>query len=125
MIRRYSSRLTEIGLTYTQYLVMEVLWEHETLGVSQVGKMLYLDSGTLTPLLKKMESKGFVSRRRSPVDERRVMVSITEAGKNLKKEADKIPELVARDIGLSVEESQDLQNRLTHLLDKIQDSQGE
>ncbi len=84
MTRLYRDRLEPLGLTYPQYLVLLVLWEHDNLTVSQLGERLYLDSGTLTPLLKRMEAAGHISRRRDPADERQVRIGLTPAGQALK-----------------------------------------
>ncbi|MBR2255123.1 MAG: MarR family transcriptional regulator [Candidatus Methanomethylophilaceae archaeon] len=91
IVRRYTPYLDRLGLTYTQYLVMMALWEHGTLSVKGLGSLLFLDSGTLTPLLKKTEEKGFVARTRDPSDERTVLISLTGEGEDLKKEAKSIP----------------------------------
>ncbi len=91
IIRRYTPLLEPLGLTYTQYIAMMVFWEHKSLSVSELGERLYLDSGTLTPLLKKMERSGWIVRERSREDERRVVATITEAGELLKEKAKHIP----------------------------------
>ena len=87
IIKQYKPYLDKLDLTYTQYITMLALWEHQTLTVKDLGQYLYLDSGTLTPLLKKLESKGYITRKRSESDERNVLVSITESGEQLKEEA--------------------------------------
>ena len=87
VIKRYRPFLDKIDLTYTQYIAMMVLWEKETINVKDLGKRLFLDSGTLTPLLKSLETKGLVNRKRSKEDERILVVTITEKGKALKEEA--------------------------------------
>lgn len=86
MTRLYRDKLEPLGLTYPQYLVLLVLWEQDDLTVSQLGERLYLDSGTLTPMLKRMEQAGHLSRRRDPADERQVRVLLTAAGQALKAE---------------------------------------
>jgi MarR family transcriptional regulator, organic hydroperoxide resistance regulator len=91
MTKLYKPLLEELGLTYPQYLAMLVLWEQDGLTVSELGERLYLDSGTLTPLLKRMESAGLVSRIRAVEDERRVHITLTAAGRKLKARAAKIP----------------------------------
>jgi DNA-binding MarR family transcriptional regulator len=93
--RAYSPLLEPLGLTYPQYLVMLVLWESAPLSVGQVGERLLLDSGTLTPLLKRLESAGLVKRRRDPDDERRVLVDLSIAGRRLKAKARAVPEALA------------------------------
>lgn len=91
VIKLYKPMLDELDLTYTQYIAMLLLWEHQTLTVKEIGDYLFLDSGTLTPLLKKLESKGMVDRLRSTKDERNLNVTITEAGKALRDKALQIP----------------------------------
>lgn len=101
LTRLYRPVLAELGLTYPQYLVMLVLWQEETRSVGALGERLHLDSGTLTPLLKRMEAAGFVRRTRDATDERRVMISLTDAGKALREPALKIPGRLAGGLGLS------------------------
>ena len=91
MTRFYKPLLDELGITYPQYLVLLVLWEQEGLTVSELGNRLFLDSGTLTPLLKRMESSGLVTRLRAVEDERRVHITLTTAGRLFKTRAAKIP----------------------------------
>ncbi|MEO8387733.1 MarR family transcriptional regulator [Polaromonas sp.] len=91
MTKLYKPMLEEMGLTYPQYLAMLVLWEQDGLTVSELGERLYLDSGTLTPLLKRMEAAGLLSRLRAVQDERRVHITLTAAGRQLKAKAAKIP----------------------------------
>jgi DNA-binding MarR family transcriptional regulator len=91
MTKLYKPLLEEMGLTYPQYLAMLVLWEQDGLTVSELGERLYLDSGTLTPLLKRMEAAGLLSRIRAVEDERRVHITLTAAGRKLKARAAKIP----------------------------------
>ena len=87
MIKEYKPYLDKLDLTYTQYITMMVLWEKKSINVKALGDQLYLDSGTLTPLLKKLEAKGLVTRKRSSEDERNLIISITEAGEALKEQA--------------------------------------
>lgn len=91
MTKLYKPLLDELGLTYPQYLVMLALWEHDGVMVSELGQRLHLDSGTLTPLLKRLEATGLVSRLRDAADERRVLVHLTAAGRRLKARAAKVP----------------------------------
>ena len=91
MTRLYKPLLDELGLTYPQYLALLVLWEQDGLTVSELGERLFLDSGTLTPLLKRMEAAGLLSRLRDVADERRVHITLTAAGRALKASAEKIP----------------------------------
>ena len=83
-IKLYKPHLDKLGLTYTQYITMLVLWEHDRITVKELGNQLYLDSGTLTPLLKKLEEKGLINRRRSAMDERNLIVTLTPAGEAMK-----------------------------------------
>ena len=92
-------------MTYTQYIAMMVLWEHKTMNVKAMGEILYLDSGTLTPVLKKLESKGFLTRQRSTADERNLVVTITEAGELLKEKAVTVPAEIAKCSNLEPEEA--------------------
>ena len=96
MTKLYKPLLDPLGLTYPQYLVMLVLWEHETLSVSELGERLFLDSGTLTPLLKRMEAADLVQRTRSARDERRVDITLTPAGRKLKAGAARVSACVIR-----------------------------
>ena len=91
IVRRYTPFLEPIGLTYTQYLAMLALWEREVMTVKELGQMIYLDSGTLTPMLKKLEAKGYLKRMRSASDERSVVLTLTDEGRELKKQAADIP----------------------------------
>ena len=91
MTRLYKPLLSKLGITYPQYLALLVLWEEDGLSVSELGKRLFLDSGTLTPLLKRLEASGLVSRVRAVEDERRVLVTLTESGRQLKLSAVHIP----------------------------------
>ena len=94
MTKLYKPLLEALGLTYPQYLVMLVLWEHDDVTVSSLGERLFLDSGTLTPLLKRMETADLLARTRSKEDERRVHISLTATGRDLKTQAAKIPACV-------------------------------
>lgn len=120
MTKLYKPLLEEMGLTYPQYLAMLVLWEQDGLTVSELGERLYLDSGTLTPLLKRMESAGLVSRIRAVEDERRVHITLTAAGRKLKAKAAKIPGCILSATQCSIPELvsltqqvQSFRNRLT------------
>ena len=120
VVRLYKPFLDEIGLTYTQYIAMMVLWEKRSLTVKELGEYLYLDSGTLTPLLKKMEAQGIVSRQRNAADERSVIVSVTGTGMALRDRAVKIPEQIGRCLPLTSEESKTLYSLLYRVLHGIQ-----
>ena len=117
VIKLYKPYLDRIDLTYTQYITMMVLWENKAINVKTLGQILYLDSGTLTPLLKKLESKGYVTRQRSTEDERNLIVSVTEQGEVLKKRAVSIPGELAKCVSLDAEESLILYRLLYKLLD--------
>ena len=105
LVRRYQPFLDEVELTYTQYIAMMVLWQREKINVKSLGELLYLDSGTLTPLLKKLESKGYVSRVRATEDERVLNVALTDKGRELKQRAKSIPPRIAGCLGLSETEA--------------------
>ncbi|MFH8620799.1 MarR family winged helix-turn-helix transcriptional regulator [Streptomyces vietnamensis] len=111
----YREALKELGLTYPQYLVMLVLWEHGELPVKGIGERLRLDSGTLSPLLKRLEAAGHVERRRSPEDERSVTVRLTGDGTALREKALGVPRRIAAATGLGLEEIRDLRERLDAL----------
>lgn len=118
IINQYRPLLEELQLTYPQYLVMLVLWEHKEQTVNQLGEKLKLDSGTLTPLLKRMEQKEFVSRIRSTVDERLVNISLTEKGKALKQKASCIPAQLMESMNISAEDLLVLKNIITKISKK-------
>lgn len=120
MTKLYKPLLDELGLTYPQYLALLVLWEQDGVTVSDLGERLYLDSGTLTPLLKRMEAAGLVSRLRDAADERRVLIRLTAGGRQLKARALRIPGCVLQAAQCDVAEAmaltsqiQTLRNRLT------------
>ena len=108
LTRLYRPALDEIGLTYPQYLVMLVLWESDRQSVSQIGRRLYLDSGTLTPLLKRMEANGLLERRRDVEDERRVFITLTEKGDALRTAALRVPEKMVTNPALTQAEGETL-----------------
>ena len=118
IVKRYKPFLDEIGLTYTQYIAMMVMWERKSVNVKELGEYLYLDSGTLTPLLKKLESKGYVTRMRSDKDERNLVVAITEDGEKLKDKAVEIPFQIAGCTNLTPEEGMKLYGILYKILGK-------
>lgn len=119
MTKAYKPLLDALGLTYPQYLVMLVLWEHGGLSVSEFGERLSLDSGTLTPLLKRMESGGWLQRVRSSEDERRVRVSLTPAGRKLKARAARIPASMLQASGCSLDELMALTAQIRQLRDRL------
>jgi DNA-binding MarR family transcriptional regulator len=114
----YKPILDAIELTYPQYLVMMVLWEHQELSVKEIGDKLLLDSGTLTPLLKKLEVRKLVSRVRSKEDERVVLVGLTKGGEALKVKAGLIPESFMCSLGLSPEELGSLRDTINKVLER-------
>ena len=115
IIRKYKEYLDPLDLTYTQYIVMMVLWEEEKVNVKHLGELLYLDSGTLTPLLKKLESHEYIERVRDKFDERNVIITLTQKGKDLKEKAKYVPDNMCDCISLSEEEIQTLQKLLYKL----------
>ena len=119
LIKEYKPFLDELDLTYTQYLTMLVLWEKKAINVKALGDQLFLDSGTLTPLLKKLEDKGLVSRRRSERDERNLIVTITEAGEDMKDRALHIPTEMAKCVNLPLDEVYTLYRMLNQLLEYV------
>ena len=114
--RRYAPYLEPLDLTYTQYIVMLVLWEDKKCNVSELGKKLFLDSGTLTPLLKKLEAKGYIQRTREQSDERCLFVSLTADGEALKRKAAAVPKSMASCVNLSEIEAKTLYKLLYKIL---------
>ena len=121
VIGAYTPLLKPLGLTYTQYIVMLELWEKEKVKVGELGHRLYLDCGTLTPMLKKMEESGWLTRCRCKVDERVVYVALTDKGRALREEVKDIPGQVGSCITLPQEEAFELYRLLHKLLDSIED----
>ncbi|MDR1599753.1 MAG: MarR family transcriptional regulator [Oscillospiraceae bacterium] len=119
VIKKYKPFLNEIGLTYTQYIVMMVLWAESPMNVKALGERLYLDSGTLTPLLKKLEKIGIVTRSRSDKDERELVVSLTERGEHLREQAVEIPSKMSGCVSLTAEDVGALYGLLYKLLDRL------
>ncbi|MBN8470191.1 MarR family transcriptional regulator [Corallococcus exiguus] len=119
MVQAYTPLLAKLGLTYPQYLVMLVLWETDGVTVKELGEKLYLDSGTLTPLLKRLETQGFVRRERSTEDARSVTVSLTAQGKALRRKAASIPEAIVCRTGLTLEELSRLRRDIQRLFEKV------
>lgn len=116
VIKRYRPYLDELDLTYTQYIAMMVFWAEKRISVKELGEKLFLDSGTLTPVLKSLETKGFVRRFRSSSDERVLLVEITEKGEELKVAAASVPEKIAGCVSLNSEESLQLYTLLYKVL---------
>ena len=120
VVNRYRPFLKKVDLTYTQYIVMMVLWEQKAIRVQELGRRLYLDSGTLTPLLKRLENKGFIRRERSAEDERSINILLTETGEGLKEKAKDIPLQMGKCISLSREEAGTLYTLLYKLLGQLE-----
>ena len=120
IVKRYKPFLEEIDLTYTQYITMMVLWEHKQMNVKELGSYLYLDSGTLTPVLKKLEQKGYLTRKRNEKDERVLDVAITEEGEMLKDKAVEIPQKIGGCVALSPEDAGKLYEILQKLLSNFE-----
>ena len=118
IIKRYKPFLDKIELTYTQYITMMVMWERKSVNVKELGERLYLDSGTLTPLLKKLEARGVITRMRSEADERNLVVTITDEGEKLKEKAVNIPLQIASCTKLTAEEGSMLYGILYKILEK-------
>ncbi|MBU3105376.1 MarR family winged helix-turn-helix transcriptional regulator [Clostridium gasigenes] len=118
-IKRYKSYLKNVDLTYTQYIAMLVLWNGDNITVNELGRKLYLDSGTITPLLKKLESKGLVERTRDISDERNVFVRVTPIGQQLKEKVRNIPENILEDTGIPMSEANDILVDLKSVLERV------
>jgi len=119
VIKLYTPLLNELGLTYPQYLTMLVLWQYNRLSVNDIGNKLMLESNTLTPLLKRLEKQGLISRNRSTSDERVVEISLTEKGLNLKNQASAIPEKLGFSLsssGITLEEMEQMKNTLLKII---------
>lgn len=122
IVRKYKPFLDPLDLTYTQYIAMMVMWETKKITVKELGERLYLDSGTMTPVLKKLEAKGYITRERSPKDERSVIISITKLGEELKKSAAVVPEKMGGCVSLTADESVELYRLLYKLLGQVTDN---
>lgn len=119
LTKAYQPHLQALGLTYPQYLVLLLLWEHEELTVKELGEQLLLDSGTLTPLLKRLAGRQLLSRRRDPHDERSVRIGLLPAGQALQAQACDIPAQLLARAGLNAEQFAALRTQLTHLLTQL------
>ena len=118
IVARYTPYLSPLGLTYTQYVVLMVLWEHETVNVGQLGSLLHLDAGTLTPLLKRMEKAGYVTRERSKEDERVTVIGITPEGNELKEKCKDIPlKMAQKNTSFSEKDARELYRLLYRFLE--------
>lgn len=118
IIKRYKPFLDEINLTYTQYITMLVLWEERSISLKEIGEKIYLDSGTLTPVLKKLEDLKLIERKRSLEDERNLLITITKKGEELKEKAKSIPENMQKCFDLSEDEAKTLYKTLYKILGK-------
>lgn len=119
VVGKYGPHLKKLGLTYTQYIAMMVLWENDGIPVGELGEKLRLDSGTLTPLLKKLEKAGYITRSRSSEDERIVLISLTDEGRGLAGSAANIPQAVASCMPLTTEEAVTLYGLLYRIIDAV------
>ena len=119
VVRAYKPYLDELDITYTQYITMMVMWEYNELRVKEIGEHLYLDSGTLTSVLKKLEEKGFVTRRRSEKDERDLIVTITDKGTALKEKAVHVPERLGACVELDPQKAKALYDTLYEVIGKL------
>ncbi len=122
--RAYAPLLDGLGLTYPQYLVMLVLWESDDVTVKMLGERLFLDSGTLTPLLKRLEALGRIKRARDPKDERHVRVSLTEAGRELRSRATEVPGAIARAMGRPADDLKALRKELRRVRAAMLEGRG-
>ncbi len=125
IVNLYTPYLKPLGLTYTQYIVLLVLWEKDEITVGEICERLMLDNGTLSPLLKKMQDEGYIEKRRSKDDERIVLIYLTEKGRTLQKKAKDVPSKVASCIDLPPEKAQALYTLLYELLENQKSRQGE
>lgn len=119
VVRKYREPLEALGLTYTQYVVMMVLWEHGGMSEGELGKIVHLDSGTLTPLLKRLEKQGYLKRIRPENNERKLMLELTPEGKALREEALKVPDQMSGCIPLSYDELMELKALLKKALSNM------
>ncbi|MBQ8979708.1 MAG: MarR family transcriptional regulator [Oscillospiraceae bacterium] len=119
VVRHYRPFLDKIGLTYTQYITMMVMWEYRKIQLKDLGKMLYLDSGTLSPLLKKLAEKGLITRERSKEDERDMIITVTDEGMRIREQAEDIPLQMGKCIDITPDEAACLYRILYKLLDNI------
>ena len=120
IIKKYKPLLDPHGLTYTGYIILLALWEEDSITVKELGIRLYLDSGTLTPMLKKLEAQGFIKRTRSMSDERNVIIRLTEKGKELKEEAIHIPESLICNLDLEPQHTKELLKGLHQMMQRLE-----
>jgi DNA-binding MarR family transcriptional regulator len=124
VISHYKPLLDKFDLTYTQYITMMVMWERKKINVKELGKCLYLDSGTMTPVLKKLEAKEYLKKYRSEEDERSVIVELTEKGKKLKGKIVSVPEAMGSCVALSEKDAKDLYRILYTILNHFDETDG-
>ena len=117
IIKKYNAILGKYDLTYTQYIAMMAIWEHKQINIKDLGNCLFLDSGTLTPLVKKLESKGYINRTRSKEDERNLVISITKKGEDLKEDLVTIPEQIGKSVNLEPDEAKFLYKILYKIIE--------
>ncbi|MBR1530862.1 MAG: MarR family transcriptional regulator [Eubacterium sp.] len=120
VVRQYRKPLEELNLTYTQYVVMMVLWEHGAMTEGELGRRIHLDSGTLAPLLKRLEKQGYITRKRSDENERKLMISLTEQGELLKEKALSVPCSMQNCLEINEDETQQLKAILNKALLKME-----
>ena len=125
IVKRYKPFLDKLELTYTQYITMMVMWEHKSISVKEIGEYLYLDSGTLTPVLKVLEKKGYISRERSSEDERVLIASITDVGMKLRDKALEVPKQMGACVNVTPEEAKTLYDLLYKVLGGLSAEDGE
>ena len=123
LVRAYRPHLEKIGLTYTQYIAMMMLWESKKMSVKELGDKLFLDSGTLTPVLKVLEKKGLLTRKRSFIDERVLDIELTQKGEQLKQTAFFVPVNATQNVKLTLLESMELGKLLQKVIDGLKDSE--
>jgi DNA-binding MarR family transcriptional regulator len=119
IIRKYRPFLEQLGITYTQYITLLVLWEEDNVSIKELGERLYLDSGTLTPIIKKLEKQGIVTRERDPKDERKIVITLTSKGHELYEKAQFIPDEIRKCVNITDEEFRVLYNLLYKVLDTL------
>ncbi len=118
-IRRYQPYLEQLKITYTQYLVLLVLWNGDNIPVNELGKRLYLDSGTLTPMLKKLEMKTLIKRTRDTIDGRNVLVQLTDEGRKMREKVKGIPKTILDETGIPIDEATEMIDKLNRILQKV------
>ena len=123
LVRAYRPHLDKIGLTYTQYIAMMILWENKKMSVKELGEKLFLDSGTLTPVLKVLEKKGLLTRKRSFIDERVLDIELTQKGEQLKQTAFFVPINATQNVKLTLLEGMELGKLLQKVIDGLKDSE--